>query len=494
MEGVNMDQSSDIYFEVMVRLEERQASIFGEESFLNLTVKNLDRFRPSADRCREVAHKLELEKTGIAIHHIGEFSISASCSRDKFELFFSTKLDERKLDAEPKTRRDYRYLVPVDRDKKPTQVNIPGGFEDFIEKAYIQHDPIFFASDLFSKPKSEGRSGPKSEGRTVLRPGGGILRGDERPVPPFWNDKFRLRVPTDVAQIMGASSVHRTGITGNGVTVAMPDTGFYYHPYFIEQGYNFLAIAAPDAIDHTSDKYGHGTGECANLLATAPGINFIGIKMQNPTLAFKTAVDMRPDIITCSWGYNVDRPDVSSMPNWVKPLHLAVLDAVSKGITVCFSAGNGHYGFPGSMPEVISVGGTVVTENLTYAATRYSSGFKSTWFPGRRTPDVCGLCGTERNNDYIVLPVQLKAELERENGWGAFSGTSAAAPMVAGVCALLKQADPGLTGDDIKNILKFTARDITEGINAHGKKAAAGPDDATGFGLVNAERALAAIL
>jgi hypothetical protein len=66
--------------------------------------------------------------------------------------------------------------------------------------------------------------------------------------------------------------------------------------------------------------------------------------------------------------------------------------------------------------------------------------------------------------------------------------------MVAGVCALLKQADPNLTPNDIKNLLKYTARDITTGTNAHGKTAVAGPDGATGFGLVNAERAIEAIL
>ena len=166
----------------------------------------------------------------------------------------------------------------------------------------------------------------------------------------------------------------------------MNDSGFYHHPYFVEQGYNFLAVTAPDAVDHTSDSSGHGTGEAANLFATAPGINFVGVKMKNPTLAVKTATELKPDVMTNSWGYNVDKPN-TSMPNWLKPLYLAVLDAVAKGITVCFSAGNGHYGFPGSMPEVISVGGVVVDENLKYSATKYTSGFDSTWFPGRSTPD-----------------------------------------------------------------------------------------------------------
>ena len=84
--------------------------------------------------------------------------------------------------------------------------------------------------------------------------------------------------------------------------------------------------------------------------------------------------------------------------------------------------------------------------------------------------------------------------MNKAGGWGAFSGTSAASPMVAGVCALLKEVDPTLSPVDIKNILKYTARDITAGTNAHGNAAVPGPDGATGFGLVDAERAIETVV
>ncbi len=448
-------KKENVNFEVVVRPEEGQKSIFAEDAFV--TVTNLDDYRLSKDKNVEVARKLQ--ENGVTVEQIGDFSISASCPVEKFESFFSTKISKKKPIAKAKAPKDYFYHAPGKKD--PWELPKVDSLDKLIDRAYVQHPPIYFAG--------------------------------ERPVPPFWNDKFRLRVPGDVAQIMGASPVHRRGITGEGVKVVMPDSGFYHHPYFAHQGYNFLSITTPDVLDHTSDSSGHGTGECANLFATAPRINFIGLKMGNTTLAIKTAVELRPDIITCSWGYSMDLPN-TSMPNWLKPLHLAVLDAVSKGIIVCFSAGNGHYGFPGSMPEVISVGGVVVDQKLNYSATKYTSGFASTWFPGRQTPDVSGLCGTPPTADYIVLPVQSGANLEKAGGWGAFSGTSAAAPMVAGVCALLKEVDPSLSPNDIKNLLKYTARDIVAGTNAHGNTAVPGPDGATGFGLANAARAIEALL
>ncbi len=447
-----MDRDALVNVEVSVQPSEGNPSVF--ESDVLASADNLDSFR--SDRAKSVEVAKKLSGHGFTVLQIGDFSISASLPIGRFEKFFGTVVSEHKLPDDAQAP-DYIFYAP----SKGTPFAAPqvDGLDTLVEGAYIQHDPIFFA---------------------------------ERALPPFWKDKFRLRVPDDIAQIMNAASVHRRGITGQGVRVVMADTGFYHHPYFAAQGYNFLSVAAPDAIDHTTDANGHGTGECANLLATAPGVNFIGLKIGNPTLGIKTAVDLNPDVMTNSWGYSVDRPG-TTMPNWLKPLYLAVLDAVSKGITVCFSAGNGHYGFPGSMPEVISVGGVVVDDQLDYSATPYASGFKSTWFPNRSTPDICGLCGTPPSADYIVLPVQARAQLEKQDGWGAFSGTSAAPPMVAGVCALLKEADPSLRPTDIKSVLKFTARDVTTGQNAHGNNAAPGPDGATGFGLVDANRALEAV-
>jgi subtilase family serine protease len=444
-----------VEFEVALKAGHGEASIFSDDAIA--TTSNLDIYRRGRDVSVAAARKLQAN--GVEVKHLGDFSISAACSPGHFESLFGTKISEIKLPKGTQAPAGYKMLAPA--AGTPWRVPATDGLDALIERAYIQQPPIPFAG--------------------------------ERPVPPFWNDKFRLRVDTDIAQLMNASSVHRAGITGNGVRVAMPDSGFYYHPYFQAQGYNFLGVAAPDTVDPSSDASGHGTGECANLFATAPDINFIGVKMGNTTLAFKTAVELRPDVMTNSWGYNLDRPG-TSMPNFLKPLYLVVLDAVAKGITVCFSAGNGHFGFPGSMPEVISVGGVHVDANLNYSATPYASGFNSTWFPGRRTPDVCGLVGIPPTADYIVLPVEAGSNLERQGGWGAFSGTSAASPMVAGVCALLKESDPSLNPDQIKKLLMYTAFDIINGVNAHGNAAGPGPDGATGFGLVDASRAVDAVL
>lgn len=481
-----MASEQAVDFEVVVKPLEDKRSAFDKSSFP--TVDTVSDYAADGAKSAEVARKLA--GLGVDVHHIGNFSISASCEAARFEKLFSTKLSEITMERSEEGPEHYAetqtYLAP----KKDEAWELPeaGELHNLIERAYVQPQPLFF-----DRPMPQDLKKFDEAKLAITAANLALSTAQERPIPPFWNDKFRLRVPVDVAQLMRASDVQRHGITGKGVRVAMPDTGFYHHPYFKAQGYNFLGIGAPDTIDPASDASGHGTGECANLFATAPGINFIGVKMRNPTLAFKTAVDMRPAVMTNSWGYDLDRRG-TQMPNFLIPLYLAVLDAISRGITVCFSAGNGQRAFPANIPEVIAVGGVYVSDTLDYMASDYASSFQSTWFPGRTLPDICGLVGMRPRADYIVLPVEAGSALERRDGWGAFSGTSAASPMVAGICALLKQADPSLQPLDIKNILKYTARDIDHGRSAMNDAAVSGWDLATGYGLVDAVRAVDAVL
>ena len=112
-------------------------------------------------------------------------------------------------------------------------------------------------------------------------------------------------------------------------------------------------------------------------------------------------------------------------------------------------------------------------------------------------PDVSGLVGLLPRAELIMLPIPPGCAIDRDlaggtfpegdetepdDGWAVFSGTSAACPQVAGVCALILQACPRLGPAEVRELLTTTARDVTTGTNHpnFGNEAVPGPDNATG--------------
>jgi subtilisin family serine protease len=320
--------------------------------------------------------------------------------------------------------------------------------------------------------------------------------------PPvsYWH----LNLPGDLTLALAADRAHRAGVTGQGVRLVMVDSGWYRHPYFEARGYRTSpAVLGPGAADPDRDEHGHGTGESANALAIAPDVDFTMVKMSfvNSIGAFNAAAQLQPQVISCSWGSDALDGPLSAAD---QALAAAIALAVADDMVVVFSAGNGHFGFPGQHPDVISAGGVFIERDGGLRASDYASGFESKVFPGRKVPDVSGAVGMLPRAAYLVLPVEPGCKIDRElggagfpahdrtataDGWAAFSGTSAAAPQVAGVCALLRQANPALSPAAVRDLLCRTARDVTRGANhpRMGPQAAGqGYDLATGHGLVDA--------
>jgi len=427
--------------------------------------ETIDNFKPKIGVPVKAAHVLQ--EMEFRILNIGTFSVSAEATVENWTNAFNTDVKREYLDFS-ETHPELG-AIPFFSEVEGKPAEIPAKLENLIDDVYPQKPPMFF----------------------------------ESPLPPLPKLKNYLDVPGDISMILRSDQVCREGITGKGVLVAMPDTGFFKHAFYKWRGYRYNQTIAPDAANIEHDEVGHGTAEAANIFSNAPNIEFIGIKMGlNATLGFKMAVDLSPAIITCSWGWSIKE---KILPSWLKPLEAEVIRAVKDlGITVVFSAGNGHYGFPGQMPEVISVGGVYAhrsfgTDDFDLEASNYASSFESKIYPGRKVPDICGLVGMSPGAIYINLPLEPGCAIDKsvatadttapDDGWAVISGTSAAAPQIAGICALLKQAQPSLSPILIKRILGASARDVTKGVSAMGHKAGAGFDSATGPGLVDAYKA-----
>jgi subtilase family protein len=322
------------------------------------------------------------------------------------------------------------------------------------------------------------------------------------PMTSYWHQ----RVPGDISAGLNAEKAHREQVTGRGVKVVMVDSGWYRHPYFTRRGYRAAPpVLGPAASKPNDDEVGHGTGESANLFAVAPDIDFTMVKVNftNSVGAFNRAVSLAPHIISCSWGSNV-RTGPLSAGNLA--LAAAIAAAVAAGVIVVFSAGNGvGLGFPGQHPDVISAGGVTLEQDGTLHASNYAMGGASQVYTGRTVPDVSGLVGMRPKAMSIMLPVQPNDTIDTsqsvggfpngdetapDDGWAVFSGTSAAAPQVAGACALVRQVCGHLDPATVKNILNTTAVDVSTGFNGNGDPAGLGYDLATGWGLVDAHQAV----
>jgi len=326
--------------------------------------------------------------------------------------------------------------------------------------------------------------------------------------PPV--DYWHLDVPGGVSLGCNADKAHRAGSTGRGIKVVMCDSGHFAHPYFSARGYRVgPVVLGPGAANAAADESGHGTAESANIFAVAPDVDFTMVKMSfvNSIGSFNAAVGLAPHIISCSWGSDKLNPPLSAADN---ALAASIATAVANGIVVVFSAGNGHFGFPGQHPDVVSAGGVFMDQTGAMQASDYASGFASLIYPGRNVPDLSGLVGMRPRAAYIMLPLEPNDDIDRDlgnglqhpdgdetppdDGWAAISGTSAAAPQLAGAAALVREACPRLTPAQVRDVLKSTARDVTAGRNSPrpgmNNPATVGPDLATGNGLVDAARAV----
>lgn len=443
----------------------------------------------------------ELRHRGFVVSAKGTLTASVRGNRRLFEKVFGTKLKIFRIDPTQQCSAQAFYYPPPNAPWKPDPAIM-----SLIDDAYIQWPHIFLAAAKKPKPKPK----PKP------------LAGKPSPTPPTVG-YFHLGVPDDVPRLLNVAQVHAAGTTGKGVRVAMIDSGFAHsHPFFKAHHYTSSVALAPSASNKKTDKNGHGTGESANLFAIAPGAKFIGIKLDDDTdpqggasilEGFQEALKHKPQVISVSLGYDLCETDPSTgqrtsnkhltqLPNGLKALEVEIQAAVASGIVVVFAAGNGHVAFPGMMPEVISAGGVFVDEHGAMRASDYSSAFRGKIYSGRNVPDFCGLVGMQPHADYIMLPIPAGCDIDRDNsphdettaadGWGVFSGTSAAAPQLAGVCALLLEKNAGLTPGDVKAVLKRSCKDVTKGsanaasnADRPGVKASPGQDVATGAGLVD---------
>lgn len=301
----------------------------------------------------------------------------------------------------------------------------------------------------------------------------------------------------DAGEITGGHKVHDfIGLSGKGVTVAVLDSGIDATHQDLPQGSKVvqnvklvgdLGVAGASAwvenVPNTDTSSGHGTHVAGTVGGTgaaslndarrprahagiAPGATLVGlgagegISILHALMGFDYALANRErygiDVITNSWGSSNSVYDPSN------PINKASYEAYRQGMVVTFAAGNdgpdentlNPYAI---VPWVINVGSGTKAKDLSSFSSRGVEGdfYKhvdvvapgssiiSTRAPNTALPALGPV--TDLNNPtYSVY-------------YAYMSGTSMATPFVAGTTALLLEANPDLSPDQIEDILMKTA-------------------------------------
>ena len=272
--------------------------------------------------------------------------------------------------------------------------------------------------------------------------------------------------------IFKATSLHKQGITGKNITVAIIDSGFSRHPDIDSS----RILTFQDFVSNQNslyDDYSHGT-HVAGIIASsqigiAPQCNIIPLKIldYNGQGSMDTFIEAIKWIIYHQNIYNIQIVNISiggnspELKQKKNRLNLWVTRMWEQGITVCCSAGNNgptpdSIAAPGNCEKVITVG--------AYDGKHFSSA-------GPRTPYI--------SKPELSAPGYHILSLKPNGGYCIKNGTSMSVPFISGACALLLQKYPALTNTQTKYYLIQSASSIP-GV----------PLNIQGAGMVNMERLL----
>lgn len=289
---------------------------------------------------------------------------------------------------------------------------------------------------------------------------------------------------------IGVIPLHDDGYHGEGILIGVFDTGFNrahdaldHLDVVAEWDFVFDDSVTSNETEDWSQQHSHGTNVLSTIAGYAPG-ELIGPAWASGVVLAKTervfeevqgeeddfvralewADSIGVDIVTASLGY-YDWYEYSDIDGNTAVTTVACDIAASRGITVVSSVGNqgsGGLGWPGvTAPadgdSVIAVG---AVDSLG-ARAGFSS--RGPTYDGRIKPDV------------MAMGVAVRMASAYDSlGYYRANGTSFAAPLVAGACALLLQVHPDWGPAEVLAALRSEA--------SH----AAAPDNDYGWGIIDA--------
>ncbi len=315
----------------------------------------------------------------------------------------------------------------------------------------------------------------------------------------------------DPITMTGANALQAKGFDGTGKTVAVVDSGFQKPDFNLKTWKDIAGFS-----NKPEDKVGHGTHVAGCVNQMAPQAEIVAVRVMGPdgtgrpsdiVKGIEWVVDNQQkygiDVMNLSLGAGPD-----GFPYYLDPINMAVEKAIESGIAVVNAAGNSGpdaktIGSPADDPEAITVGAGFDRNRVSDFSSRgpTDDGIEKpdivapgeyivSWnVPDSQMGKTAAVVETIRHmspEQLVQLLVQKPqlieafglpedilehpaAEVEKlvknslppmylpDKDHIAAPGTSFASPIVAGIVADLREANPKLTPGEIKKVLLDTA-------------------------------------
>ncbi|HSH04298.1 MAG TPA: S8 family serine peptidase [Anaerolineae bacterium] len=351
---------------------------------------------------------------------------------------------------------------------------------------------------------------------------------------PMWVEGETLGggVPWGVAEV-DAPSWWSGGITGEGIVIGGQDTGYEWTHEALRGSYrgwdgetavhdyhwhDAIHVDNGDCMGDSvapCDDYGHGThtmgtavgnnldrgeggwpGAASEAIGVAPGAQWIGCRNMNNGNGTPASYaecyewfiapyprggdpltdgrpEMAPHVISNSWSC-----PPSEGCTEVGVLAEVVAAVRAAGIVTVHSAGNSGAGGCGT----VNTPAAIYADSLTVGAVGPNGGVTSFSSRGPVTVD-----GSNRLKPDVMAPGLGVRSAALNNRYNSGSGTSMAAPHVAGMVALLLAAEPALIGDvaGVEAWLKGTAAAVVTLEGCGGDEADSVPNHTYGWGTID---------
>jgi bacillopeptidase F len=298
-------------------------------------------------------------------------------------------------------------------------------------------------------------------------------------------------------ELLGVPTLWQKGLKGKGRLVCSFDTGVdYEHPALSDKwrgnttDYKTAWFSKSSTTGVPADLTGHGTHTMGLMVGSADADSFgvapeaewisAGIIDQGRDLSVTisdilegfewalnpdgdiTTTDDVPDVILNSWGIPSGLFEPCDNTFWEA---IDILEAA--GIVTIFACGN-----EGPDPMTIRSPADRASTPLSSFSVGAVDFNKEIAEFSSRGPSSCD--NTTIKPDVVAYGVSIRSS-DVGGGYSSMTGTSMAAPFVAGAVALIRQYNPDATVEEIKNAFIMSAEDL----------GSVGKDNAFGSGLVN---------